>query len=137
MGEGAPGEALAEEAHARGLPVFDATLLPDPQVLEQLRGGRYLAFAGIGRPAKFFETLTRAGLEVAESRAFPDHHPYREQEIAALRARAQSAGLRLITTEKDAVRLGLADDITVLPVTAQISNVKALASLLRRALRAP
>lgn len=137
MGEGAPGEALAEDARTRGLPVFEAALVPDPQVLERLRGGRYLAFAGIGRPAKFFDTLTRAGLEVVESRAFPDHHLYREQEIAALRARAESAGLRLITTEKDAVRLGAADDIAVLPVTAQISNVPALASLLRRALRAP
>ncbi len=137
MGEGAPGAVLAQDARARGLPVFKAALVPDPNVLEQLRGGRYLAFAGIGRPAKFFETLTQAGLDVAESRAFPDHHLYREQEIAALRARAQSIGLTLITTEKDAVRLGLADDIAVLPVTAQISDVKALASLLRRALRAP
>ncbi|MCC5978434.1 MAG: tetraacyldisaccharide 4'-kinase [Salinarimonas sp.] len=137
MGEGAPGEVLAEDARKRGLPVFEATLVPDPQVVERLRGGRYLAFAGIGRPAKFFETLDRAGLDVAESRSFPDHHVYREQEIAELRARAQREGLRLITTEKDAVRLGAAEDIEVLPVTARIAENAALVPLLRRALRAP
>lgn len=137
MGEGAPGEVLAEDARKRGLPVFEATLVPDPQVVERLRGGRYLAFAGIGRPAKFFETLDRAGLDVAESRSFPDHHVYREQEIAELRAGAEREGLRLITTEKDAVRLGAAEDIEVLPVTARIAENAALVSLLRRALRAP
>lgn len=137
MGEGAPGEALAEEARARGLPVFAASLDPDPETVERLRGGRYLAFAGIGRPAKFFDTLAQAGLEVAETRAFPDHHVYRDQDIAALRARASRDGLRLITTEKDAVRLGAQEDIAVLPVTAQIADAPALRTLLRRALRAP
>ncbi len=137
MGEGAPGERLAEEARTRGLPVFAASLVPDPGTVERLRGGRYLAFAGIGRPSKFFETLAQAGLDLAETRAFPDHHIYRDQDIADLRARAARDGLTLVTTEKDAVRLSSADDIAVLPVTAQIADEPALLALLHRALRAP
>jgi tetraacyldisaccharide 4'-kinase len=67
--------------------------------------GRFLAFAGIGRPEKFFRTLAALGTDVVAARAFPDHHSYREDELARLATEAEAAGARLITTAKDAVRL--------------------------------
>ncbi len=141
MGEGAQGAALVREAERRGIPVLKARLVPDPGSVARLRGGCYLAFAGIGRPQKFFDTLAEIGVDVVETVAFPDHHPYCAQDIAQLRARAAEAGATLITTEKDAVRLvhqkDGANDIAILPVTAQIAQVDALVHLLRRALRAP
>ena len=88
-----------------------------------LRGRPLHAFAGIGRPEKFFAMLRALGLDVAATTAFADHHPYRIAEIADLARGAAAAGAHLITTEKDLVRLGAApfaevrSTIAALPVT--------------------
>lgn len=103
VGDGAPGAALASEAEARGLPVHRARLSPEDGA--DWTGRRVVAFAGIGRPQKFFETLRDLGAEVVAERAFPDHHAFRSSELAALSALAAREGAGLVTTEKDAVRL--------------------------------
>ncbi|APH60589.1 Tetraacyldisaccharide 4'-kinase [Granulibacter bethesdensis] len=72
---------------------------------EALIGRPVLAFAGIGRPAKFAETLTRAGVEVVELRGFPDHHVFTERDLTLLAQDAAAMGAILVTTPKDAVRL--------------------------------
>ena len=69
-------------------------------------GARVVALAGIGQPAQFADSVRQAGWEVAETRAFADHHWFTMQdldEVAQLvRARAAWGAL---TTDKDAVRL--------------------------------
>lgn len=72
---------------------------------EAIAGRAFLAFAGIGRPEKFFATLKSLGANLRAARAFPDHHPYTPDEIMRLAEEAQAADAELITTEKDAVRL--------------------------------
>ncbi len=72
---------------------------------ETLTKRRVVAFAGIGRPAKFFATLTALGAHVVGAHAFPDHHPYAPEEIVALTDIANAANALLVTTAKDAVRL--------------------------------
>ena len=103
VGEGAPGETLAAEAGGRGLPVHRARLVPGEA--SGWAGCRVVAFAGIGRPEKFFQTLRSLGAEIVAERAFPDHHPFRPDELAVLSALAAREGAELVTTEKDAVRL--------------------------------
>ncbi|TFZ57956.1 tetraacyldisaccharide 4'-kinase [Methylorubrum sp. Q1] len=103
VGEGAPGEATATAAESRDLPVYRAHLVPEAG--PDWSGRRVVAFAGIGRPQKFFETLRGLGAEIVAERAFADHHPYRPGDWAALSALAAREGARLVTTEKDAVRL--------------------------------
>lgn len=71
----------------------------------ELPDGRVFAFAGIGRPEKFYATLRDLSLEIAETRDFPDHHPYTDREINDLLRRAAALNATAITTEKDAVRL--------------------------------
>lgn len=107
------------------VPVFRARL--EPQRPNDFPSGKFFAFAGIARPEKFFTTLKGMGLDVAEVREFPDHHPFNAQEIASLREGAAAAGARLITTEKDAVRLPAAarKDIFVLPVRLVFENPQA------------
>jgi tetraacyldisaccharide 4'-kinase len=83
-------------------PVLHARLAP---IEPNLAGHRVLAFAGIGRPEKFFATCRDAGAELAATRAFADHHRYTEAELRALLDHAASLGATLLTTEKDAVRL--------------------------------
>ena len=111
-------------AAASGLPVFHGRLEPDAQAVAALRGTRVLAFAGIGDPAKFFATLTAAGIDVRETRAFPDHHPYRRDEAAGLIEQASRDGLVLVSTEKDLARLAGADDLQALAGVARALPVR-------------
>ena len=136
IGAGAPGAALADAARGRGKAVLRAHLMPEPAAADALRGQRVLAFAGIGRPEKFFATLRALGAEVAAARAFADHHAYSGAEIAALRADAAARGLALVTTEKDFARLTPAqrDGVKALPVTLEFEDPEACAGLLARAL---
>lgn len=87
-----------------GLPVVRARMTPGDGA-DALRGRRVYAFAGIARPAKFFRTLEELGAEVAGTRAFPDHHPYRRRELERVVAAAARADAVPVTTEKDMVRI--------------------------------
>jgi tetraacyldisaccharide 4'-kinase len=69
--------------------------------------GPVAAFCGIARPEQFFAGLEAAGLRVAERKAFPDHYDYTDPVVEWLAQRARAVGASaLVTTEKDAVRLG-------------------------------
>lgn len=128
---------LGEDRHglaehfAADLPVLRADLTAGPEA-GQLRSRRVLAFAGIARPQKFFDSLATIGAEIAGQRAFADHHPYRPDEIAALRDEAGRLGATLVTTEKDRVRLdaSTAEGIEVLSVSLAWQEPAALDALL-------
>jgi tetraacyldisaccharide 4'-kinase len=103
---GAVGEGAARAAaEARKLPLFRARLEPDREVIAALTGRRVLAFAGIGDPEKVFATLREAGIAVAATRSFADHHRYTPADERELCGRAEAEGLMLVTTEKDKARL--------------------------------
>jgi len=51
-------------------------------------GRRLVAFAGIGRPEKFFASLASAGGRVVARHGFADHHRYRESELERLQGEA-------------------------------------------------
>ncbi len=86
------------------LPRLTADLVPDVESA-RFAGRRVLAFAGIGRPEKFFETLRKLGVELVETRSFPDHHPFTAREIEALLAETRQFDAACVTTEKDHLRL--------------------------------
>jgi tetraacyldisaccharide 4'-kinase len=116
-----------------GLPVLAAELRHPPAALAALAGRPLLAFAGIGRPAKFFESLTAAGLQLAGTSTFPDHHPFTGTELAELRAAAGRSGATLVTTEKDLVRLPPEQrrDVVTIPVTICWRNREMVRGLLK------
>jgi tetraacyldisaccharide 4'-kinase len=119
IGPGAAGDAVAALAAAAGKPVLRGALEPDARAVAALRGKPLLAFAGIGRPEKFFATLRESGLDVRVVRAFADHRAYGPDDLSRLAAEA--GGLTLVTTEKDAVRLPPgAPACAVLPVRLRL-----------------
>jgi tetraacyldisaccharide 4'-kinase len=115
----------------RGLPILRAVLAPVGG--ERLIGLRLLAFAGIGRPEKFFSTLRALGAVLVGARAFPDHHRFRVAELEGLRRDAERAGARLATTAKDIVRIPPVRriGIEVLEVEVRWADPAALAGLIR------
>jgi len=75
--------------------------------LGALAGARVLGVAGIARPRSFRRTLAGLGAQTVECLIFPDHHPYGEPDRGAIGRAARQGGVEaLVTTEKDAVRLG-------------------------------
>ena len=103
MGEGTAADQVVRMASRAGRPVYEALLRPQPG--QDLAGRRFLAFAGIGHPEKFYASVAAAGGEVVVTRSFPDHHAFTEEDLQELSTTAGQSGLELITTAKDAARL--------------------------------
>ena len=61
-----------------------------------------IVFAGIGYPEKFFNNINA---NVIEKKSFPDHYQYTDNDIRDLINNAESKNAKLLTTEKDWVRL--------------------------------
>jgi tetraacyldisaccharide 4'-kinase len=120
--------------HARGKTLLHAALAP---VSRDLAGAKVFAFAGIGRPEKFFSSLRDLGCTLAQTREFADHHPYTRGEIEAILRDAAQAGAKPVTTEKDLVRIppDLRAAIATLNVRLAPADVSAFAALVREAAR--
>jgi tetraacyldisaccharide 4'-kinase len=143
VGEGETGAAFEATARAAGLAVFHGRLAPDAAIAGHLMGVKVLGFAGIGRPQKFADTLTRLGARVEAFEPFPDHHAYRPDDARRLLALAKRESLLPVTTEKDMIRLKghpeidlLAEHALALPVQLVVDEREALTDLLRRTLHA-
>ena len=137
IGEG--GGLAAARAVAEGLPVLTARLVPDASVAAGLRGRAVLAFAGIGRPEKFFATLRDVGARVVEQVAFADHHPFTPTQFLALIGRAERMGAIPVTTEKDAMRLtpDWRERVIILPVRLSWDDPAMVERLLDRLMGVP
>ena len=79
---------------------------------------KFVAFAGIGNPDKFFQSVIEAEGELVDKISFGDHHQYSDKEIKHLIDLAKSKNAKLITTEKDYTRIkdSLRDEIEILPI---------------------
>ncbi len=125
------------ETLPKNKPVLHANLKPAAN-LNIDKDGRYLAFAGLGYPDKFFNFLTKTlELNVIETIAFSDHHPYEEEDLQNLHTKAQEQKAKLITTEKDFMRLPKIQEIEVgtIPVEMKWDNEDALLPLIQNAMQ--
>jgi tetraacyldisaccharide 4'-kinase len=74
---------------------------------QKLENHKFIAFAGIGNPNKFFLTIKQYGGKIIKEIAFGDHHQYTERELDDLVNMAKKYNAKLITTEKDYVRISM------------------------------
>lgn len=136
IGEGDVAEPLIRAAARSGRATLRAHF--KPARVRDWRKQPILAFAGIGRPQKFFDTLASIGAPVRRTVSFADHHPFTEAEASRLLAEAESGGLRLVTTEKDLARLSgttgacaaLRERAEAFPVTIEFENPAAVAEMI-------
>jgi tetraacyldisaccharide 4'-kinase len=98
-------------------------VLPDPME-------PWFAFCGIARPETFFAQLQAAQVVLAGTRRFRDHHRYTDEDVRELQRLRQQAGAPAsVTTEKDAVNLGVhlqaLQPIHVVPVRMHLQDADA------------
>ncbi|MDP1974956.1 MAG: tetraacyldisaccharide 4'-kinase [Alphaproteobacteria bacterium] len=107
------------------LPIFEMNLIID--VPEILKDKKLIAFAGIGYPEKFFQSLKNEGLNVIYTFSYPDHYEYTLNDLQIMYDRAKDEGATLVTTEKDFARFENRyfeeKNDTIVPIKARI-NIK-------------
>jgi tetraacyldisaccharide 4'-kinase len=117
------------------LPHLRGALEPLPTGLP-LSGLPVVAFAGIGHPEKFFQTLRGLGANLLATHALADHQPLGDALMVRLLREAALQGAQVVTTEKDAVRLSPSHrpHVMTLPVRLQLEDWSALDAGLDRVL---
>ena len=134
------------------LPVIEAEIVPvvNPDYWYERR---VAAFAGIGRPEKFFRTLRGLGARVVDFYKLPDHAEYnrqmdledrrsfeetydqfRSRRFAQFLRDAHREGLELVTTENDAARMtpAMRANVVVLPIKLEFQRADALDAALAK-----
>lgn len=84
------------------LPIFKGHVAPDITKTEK---NSIIAFAGIGRPEKFYTSLRLCGFKIYQTIDFPDHHYYTREELLSLINKAEQNKCVLYTTSKDFVKI--------------------------------
>jgi tetraacyldisaccharide 4'-kinase len=144
VGRGHAADGLIARGGNRAIPDFKAILRPSPA--PELDGAPVLAFAGIGRPEKFYATLRELHADIVGAESFADHHMFSERDAQRLLIRARDLGAVPVTTEKDRVRLlhapmgshraRLRDEARTVTVRALIDDFDRLEALVRDAIAA-
>ncbi|NKB45249.1 MAG: tetraacyldisaccharide 4'-kinase [Alphaproteobacteria bacterium] len=98
-----------------------------------LHGRKVVAFAGLGRPQKFFDTLADLGAVVVAAHPFDDHHLYKPADIQLILDEAFGLDALPVTTEKDAMRLAPdhRQQVNVLRVAVRYKNPAIIETLLQ------
>jgi tetraacyldisaccharide 4'-kinase len=141
IGDGQAADPLVRAAARAGTAIVRARIRPTR--VKEWRKEPILAFAGIGHPEKFFATLKEAHAPVARTLSFPDHYKYAEVDALKLLEMADAEKLRLVTTEKDMVRLAgktgalgrLRERIEPFHVVLEFENPVAIGEMIDEAVR--
>ena len=74
---------------------------------------KYLIFSGIGNPDGFKETLIKNNFNIVKEIIFPDHHIYDQSDIDKIRFHAKNFNAKIITTEKDYIKINTKDSLGI------------------------
>ena len=84
----------------------------------------YLIFSGIGNPNNFRNTLIKNNFNIVDEIIFPDHYEYKQEDIDKIKLKAKKLNAKIITTEKDYVKLSGkdTDNIDFLEIDLKIKD---------------
>ena len=97
---------------------------------------KYFAFSGIGNPKSFEDLLIKKNFNVINKHIYPDHYKYLQKDIDTLKKKAHDAGAKLITTEKDYIKIPERDkdDINCLKLGLEIDDEMGLLNFIKNKL---
>ena len=106
----------------------------EPLNIDQFdKSKKYLIFSGIGNPQDFKNLLIKNELNIVDEIIYPDHYMYNENDINKIKKRANGLGAKIITTEKDYVKISQLDkeDINFLEINLLIENQEELTDFIK------
>lgn len=92
---------------------------------EKFMNSSMIAFCGIGRPEKFFDSLKKISVNLIEKISYPDHYQYKESDLEFLTNLAKTKNTKLVTTKKDWVKLNkkYQNQISYLDIRIELDEV--------------
>ncbi|MDE6224433.1 MAG: tetraacyldisaccharide 4'-kinase, partial [Alphaproteobacteria bacterium] len=115
----AKNQPLENKIKSRGIKVIFGKTIPESKLCD-FKGASVIAFAGIGKPQKFYKTLSDAGIKVVDKIDFPDHYSYTAEDIAMLKHLGKIKNLPILTTMKDYVKFPVNDKKNFTPVDIEV-----------------
>lgn len=116
--------------------VSSVTIKPADETNQlELKNKKIFAFAGIGYPQKFYNTLENLSAQICGTTDFPDHHQYSKNDLDKILSLSRKAGADgIFTTEKDFVKIPetFKEKISYLPIHAVWDNPQFINSLLSK-----
>ena len=119
--------------------VYNGVFVPDKNTIQELNNKKLYAFAGIGIPDKFYELLKSFNLNLIKTKSFPDHYKYKEYDLQKLVKESKELKLKLITTEKDYIKIkeivpNISNQIIPLKIKLKINNKDQLIEKIKSAI---
>lgn len=95
-----------------------------PVNIDQFKGKKLLAIAGIGNPNNFFELLEDYDLNIEKKISFPDHYKFTPSDIKKIVSEAKKNNLEVVMTEKDYLKIkDLNDEVFhYIPISLEVDN---------------
>jgi len=72
-----------------------------PINIDEFKGHKLLALAGIANPENFFMLLKKNNLNIKKKLIFPDHYKFTKKDLQNIVNIARENNLKIVTTEKD------------------------------------
>ena len=93
----------------------------------------YLIFSGIGNPNSFKELLKRENFKISKFITYPDHYNFSNLDISTIKDQAKFFKSKILTTEKDYLRIKKKDrtGINFVKIRSKINKEKKLIKLLK------
>tara|TARA_Y100001934_G_C11890103_1_gene557296 strand:+ start:18 stop:608 length:591 start_codon:yes stop_codon:yes gene_type:complete len=125
--------------NAEHVNIYNGIFVPDKNTIQELNNKKLYAFSGIGIPDKFYELLKSFNLNLIKTRSFPDHYKYKEYDLQKLVKESKELKLKLITTEKDYIKIkeivpNISNQIIPLKIKLKINNKDQLIEKIKSAI---
>ena len=109
----------------RNIKIFEAKYVPT-NLRTFNRNSNFLFFCGLGNPLEFEKTLKKYKFRIKDKFIYPDHYNFSDSDISDIKMLAKRENLKIITTEKDYLRLSKKNrkNIKFLKIDLNVKNIK-------------
>ena len=119
----------------RNINIFEAKYVPT-NLKAFNRNSNFLFFCGLGNPSEFEKTLKKYKFRIKDKFIYPDHYNFSDSDISDIKMLAKKKNLKIITTEKDYLRLNKKNrkNIKFLKIDLNVKNIKNFSKFLLKRL---